>query len=191
MSKIWTFMLLISITVAIVFGNPETVINSITTSGKSAVENILTLAGMMCFWSGIFNVFENTNAIKSFSRFFAKFISKIFDKKELNEKSIGYMSMNISTNMLGVGNAATVNGIRAMEELQKENKYKERPTNNMTTFVLLNTASLQIIPTNMIALRTLYGSSNPTAIVVPIWIVSITSLIIGFIAIKILNRKMV
>lgn len=191
MSKIWSFMLLISITVAIIFKNPESVINSITLSGKNSIENILTLAGMMCFWSGIFNVFEKTNAIKSFSKFFSKLITKIFDKNELNENAIGYMSMNISTNMLGVGNASTVNGIKAIEELQKENKYKDKPSNNMTIFVLLNTASIQLIPTNMIALRNLYGSSNPTEIVVPIWIVSITSLIVGFIAIKILNKKMV
>ncbi len=190
MSKIWSFMIIFSIGLAIFTGNAETVINSITNSGKSSVENILTLAGMMCFWSGIFNIFEKTNAIKTFSRFFSRLIVKLFDKDELNEKAIGYMSLNITSNILGVGNASTLNGIKAIEELQKENKNKERPSNNMTTFVLINTASIQLIPTSMIALRSLYGSSNPTEIVVPIWIVTVLALTVGLISIKILNKKM-
>ena len=75
------------------------------------------------------------------------------------------------------------------EELQKINDKKDTPNNNMTTFIVLNAASLQIIPTNMIAMRALYNSVSPTAIVIPIWIVTITSLIVGLIAIKILNKK--
>ena len=98
--------------------------------------------------------------------------------------------MNISTNIIGVGNAATVNGIKAMEELQKMNDSNDSPNDNMTMFVLINTASLQIIPSSMIALRALYGSSNPTSIVIPIWIVTCVALIVGITSIKILNKKM-
>ena len=98
--------------------------------------------------------------------------------------------MNIASNVLGVGNAATVNGIKAMEELQKGNQIKELPNDNIATFVLLNTASVQLIPTSMIALRALYGSQNPSSIIYPVWIVTFIALIVGIISIKILNKKM-
>lgn len=190
MSIIWSVMIVVSIVVAFLTGGVENIITIITESGQNGVQNVITLIAMTCFWSGIFNIFENTDSIKKFSKYFKKIIYKLFNKKELNEKSIEYMSMNVCTNVIGVGNAATVNGIKAMEELQKENKIKDTPNDNMATFVLINTASLQLIPTSMIAMRALYGSTDPTAIVVPVWIVTIIALIVGLVSIKILNKKL-
>lgn len=190
MSKIWSFMLVFSIAIAIFSGKPEVVINSIMDNGKTSVENVLTLIGMMCFWSGIFNIFENSNKINKISTPIFKIMDKIFDKKEISDKAKEYMSMNITTNILGVGNASTVNALKAIDELQKVNKDKKKPSNNMTTFVLINTASIQLIPTSIIALRSLYGSVSSSSIVVPVWIVTILSLISGLISIKILNKKM-
>lgn len=189
MSKVWCTMITISIVFALFFGNSEIVITSIMNSGKTATQNVINLIGIMCFWSGIFNVFEHTGAIKNFSKFFSKIISKVFDKSKLSDKSLTYMSMNIVSNMLGVGNAATLNGIRAIKSLNEENENKDKPNDNMTTFVLINTASLQIIPTSIIGLRAVYGSINPTEIVIPIWIVTINSLIFGLLSIKFLNKK--
>ncbi len=189
MSKVWSSMIIISIIFAIISGNSGIVIDSVMESGKTSVENIITLAGMMCFWSGIFNIFEKTNAINVFSKKFSKFLLKLFKKNEVSESALKYMSMNIVSNVLGVGNAATINGINAIKELQETNPYEDKPSDSMTTFVLLNTASLQLIPTSMIALRTMYNSASPTAIVVPIWIVTSLSLIAGIISIKILNKK--
>ena len=110
MSKIWAFMIIISIIVAFFTGCFQNIITNIMESGKNAIENII--------WSGIFNIFENTSAIKKFASVFRKFIYKLFNKEELSEKAIEYMSMNISTNIIGVGNASTVNGIKAMEIAQ-------------------------------------------------------------------------
>lgn len=190
MSKIWGFMLLFSIIIAIITANAQVVIDSIMSSGKDAVENVITLIGMMCFWSGIFNIFEKTKAINYFSNMFSKLLGKIFDKKSMKKKTNEYISLNVASNIVGIGNAATLNGIKAMESLQEENENKELPSDNMTIFVLLNTASLQLIPTSIIALRSLYGSVNPTNIVVPIWIVTLVSLIFGIISIKLLNKRM-
>ncbi|MEG0872506.1 MAG: spore maturation protein [Clostridia bacterium] len=144
---------------------------------------------MMCFWSGIFNIFEKTATIKKFSKCFSRLLYKIFNKEKLSDLAMNYISMNVATNILGVGNAATLNGIKAMEEMQKENTKKDIPSNNMTTFVLINTASLQLIPTSMIALRVMYSSVSPTAIVVPIWIVTFSALIVGITSIKTFNKK--
>ncbi len=190
MSKIWSAMLCISIVIAVFFGNPDSVISSIVDSGKSAVENVITLIGMMCFWSGIFNIFEKTSVIKKLSKIFSKTVGFLFSKNNLSDASKEYMCMNITTNIIGVGNAATVNGIKAIKSLHEDNNKNDIPSNNMTTFVLLNTASLQLIPSSMIALRAMYGSSSPSSIVIPIWIVTGLSLIAGIISIKILNKRM-
>ncbi|MEG2646143.1 MAG: hypothetical protein RSA08_03840 [Clostridia bacterium] len=190
MSKIWGFMLAFSIFIALISGNVESVINSVMESGKGSVENMLNLAGMMCFWSGIFNIFQQTDGIKKFSRILSKLIGKIFCKEKIDEESMEYISTNISMNVIGIGNAATINGIKAMENMQKNNKRKDFPTDNMAIFVLLNTASLQLIPTNMIALRTMYGSTASTSIVFPIWIVTSIALIFGIVSIKFLNKRM-
>lgn len=190
MSKIWAFMIVFSVLVALVLGNPQSVITSIMEYSKISIENILELAGIMCFWSGIFNIFENTLAVEKVSLFFNKFIFKIFDKSKLSKKAQEYMSLNIVTNILGIGNAATINGINAMKQMQLVNDKKDSPSDNMTTFVLVNTASLQLIPTNMIAMRAMYKSTNPSAIIFPVLIVTFCSLITGITMIKILNKKL-
>lgn len=189
MSKIWSFIIVIGIIIACFLGNADTVIDSIMNGSKASIENVINLAGMMCFWSGMFKILSETKIIKTFAKKFSKILYLLFDKKDLTDEAVEYMSLNITSNMIGVGNAATINGIKSIKELQKINDKKDRPNNNMTTFIVLNAASLQIIPTNMIAMRALYNSENPTAIVIPIWIITITSLIVGLIAIKILNKK--
>lgn len=189
MSKIWSFIIVIGIIIACFLGNADTVIDSIMNGSKASIENVINLAGMMCFWSGMFKILSETKIIKTFAKKFSKILYLLFDKKDLTDEAVEYMSLNITSNMIGVGNAATINGIKSVKELQKLNDKKDRPNNNMTTFIVLNAASLQIIPTNMIAMRALYNSENPTAIVIPIWIITITSLIVGLIAIKILNKK--
>lgn len=189
MSKIWSFIIIVGIIIACFMGNVETVIDSVMDGSKSSIENVINLTGMMCFWSGMFKILSETKILKIFAKKFSKILYLLFDKKNLSDEAVEYMSLNITSNMIGVGNAATINGIKSIKELQKINDKKDRPNNNMTTFIVLNAASLQIIPTNMIAMRALYNSENPTSIVIPIWIVTITSLIVGLIAIKILNKK--
>lgn len=189
MSKIWGFMFIFSIVISMVTGNISDVITSIMKSSESSIQNIITLAGMMCFWNGIFRIFENTSILEKLSRQFKKILYLLFDKKDLSPKSMNFMSLNLTSNIIGIGNASTINGIKAIEALQEQNNLKDVPNDNMTTFVLLNTASLQLIPTNMITLRSMYGAMNPTDIVVPIWIVTLCSLIVGISAIKFLNKR--
>ena len=143
------------------FGISENFITDVVNSSKSAVQNVLELTGMMCFWSGIFNILEKTDTINKISEKFSKVFLKLFNKKELSKEAEKYIGLNMVSNVLGVGNAATINGIKAIEEMQKTNSNKTTANNNMTTFVLLNTASLQLIPTSMIGLRAMYGAENP------------------------------
>ena len=99
------------------------------------------------------------------------------------------MSMNIIANVLGLGNAATPLGLKAMSSLQKQNKQKDRLTNSMAMFIILNTASLQLIPTTVLSIRSSLGSNSPTSIILPVWIATLSAAIVGIIAAKILMKK--
>lgn len=187
MSYIWSGMIIISIIYCISFGNFQNVLEIITKASSSSIENILTLAGMLCFWSGIFNILKNTSTIDKLSNLFKPILRRLFKKDEVTNEILEDVSLNIASNAIGVGNAATAFGVSAISKMQKINN-KEKPNDSMTTFILLNTASIQIIPTNIISLRILYGSLNPTNIIIPVWIVTILALFFGIVAIKILNK---
>lgn len=188
MSKIWAFMIILAIFFSVFLGCSDKIIEYTTSGCENAIKNIITLSGMLCFWSGIFNILKHTNLINSISKITSPIISTLFNKDEINEDVLQDISLNVTSNALGVGNAATVFGINAIEKMQELNKNKQKPNDSMCVFILINTASIQIIPTTMISLRAAYGSSNPGKIILPVWIVSIISLTIGIIVIKVLNR---
>lgn len=187
MSKVWSFIIILSIIIAFLTGIPDVITSTAISESKVAVENVINLAGIMCFWSGIFKIFENISLLEKLSGKVNKVLLKFFDRNFLSKEAEKSMALNVTSNILGLGNASTIHGVKAIEEMSKINNSK-KPNDNMTKFVVLNTASLQLIPTSMIALRTLYGSSSPTSIIVPVWIVTIVSLIVGLISISILNK---
>ena len=189
MSIIWCLIIIVSIVVAFLTNDPQIILTSITESSKEAMINIINLTGMMCFWCGIFKIFEHTSVLNKLSKKVDKIIGKLFNKNEVNDKARKYIALNVTSNLIGIGNASTINGIKAMEEMDKINT-KDKPNNSMTKFVLLNTASIQILPTSMIAIRTLFNSNAPSDILIPVWIVTVISLIVGMSAIIILNKKM-
>lgn len=188
MSKIWTFMIIVSLVLAITVGNVGNITNIIMDSSALAVENIVKLAGMMCFWSGIFNILSSTNLVKKLSKFTSRVLKKLFSSGQMSDEAMENISLNVTSNVIGVGNVATVYGIKAVEELNKLNHDKNRANDNMIMFVLINTASIQLIPTGIITLRAMYHSKDVTCIVLPILIVSIVALTVGIIACKIVNK---
>ena len=183
---LWPIFIIISITYAIFTGNVENLNKSIFDSTENAVNLSLTLLGMTCLWNGIIEVASNTKIIEYLSKILKPIIKKIFGN--LNEKSYNNIVMNIIANMLGLGNAATPLGLKAMNELQKDNENKEKLSDNMMLLIVLNTASLQIIPTTVIAIRSSLGSKNPTNIIFPVWISTICSLTVGIICAKIIIK---
>lgn len=188
MSKIWSFMIMTSIVVAFVCGSVGGVPDIIMESSITATENMVKLLGMTCFWSGMFNILEKTSLIDKLSKLITKCIKRLFKKEEVNDKAMENISLNMTCDMLGVGNAATVYGLKAIEELNKENNDKTRANDSIIMFVILNAASIQLIPTGMITLRSMYNSQNPVEIVPWVWLVTIVALITGIIACKILNK---
>lgn len=161
MSIIWSFMIMLAIIFAFITGSADKLIEHITKASTNSIENIITLSGMLCFWTGIFNILKHTPLIDKLSNFVKPIISKLLKKDEINDEIMKDVALNITSNAIGVGNAATVFGINATKKMQEKNKNKKRPNDSMTTFILLNTASIQLVPTTIISLRAVYGSNNP------------------------------
>ena len=181
---LWPIFIIISIIYAIFSGNIENLNNSIFTSTENAVNFILTLIGMTCFWSGIMEIASKTKIIEYLKKLLNPLINMLFSG--LKEKSKNNIIMNLIANILGLGNAATPLGLKAMAELQKDNIDKEELSDNMMMLIVLNTASLQIIPTTIIAIRSSLGSLNPTKIIFPVWISTICAAAVGIIFTKFL-----
>lgn len=188
LNKLWPIFIIISISYAIFSGNIESINESIFESAESAVNLTLTLIGMTCLWSGIMEVAANTRLIEYLSKLLKPIIKRIFEKINTESESYNNIIMNVVANILGLGNAATPLGLKAMKELQKENKDKEFLSDNMMMLIVLNTASLQLIPTTIIAIRSSLGSANPTMIIFPVWIATICAAIVGICITKIIIK---
>lgn len=182
---VWPFFIIISFSFAIFFGNLQELNASIFKSTEDAVNLSINLLGTMCFWNGIMQIANKTLIIEKLSNSLKPIIKFLFPEIKENKKIQKEISMNMVANILGLGNAATPLGLKAMKSMQEENINKNELSNSMAMFIVLNTASIQIIPTTVIAIRNSLGSNNPTAIVFPVWIATICAAIAGITATKI------
>lgn len=173
LNLVWPIFIIISIIYACLFGTLPKVNDSIFDTIESTMSLLFTLAGTMCFWSGIMNVLEKTDFFLKMRKKISKVIKIIFRDIENDSKESEFISLNILSNLLGLGNAATPMGIKAMDAMDEKNKNKNYMTKDMMMFILINTASIQIIPTTVIAIRASLGSINPSGMIFHIWIVSI------------------
>ncbi len=188
LNLVWPIFIIISFSYAIFSGNLQNLNTSIFDSVESAVNLSITMLGTMCLWSGIINVATNTNIMKIMNKILKPIVRFLFPEIRENKKAQNEISMNMIANILGLGNAATPLGIKAMETLQKENKNKQELSNSMIMLIVINTASIQIIPTTVIAIRSSLGSNNPSSIIVPVWIATICAGITGVMVTKLLIK---
>lgn len=165
----WPAFILISFIYGILIGNVEAVNQSIFESSASAVKLSITFFGTICLWNGIMKIAQETSFVSKLTKMLKPIINFLFPDIKQNEQAKEEISMNIIANILGLGNAATPLGLKAMKTLQKENPKKDTITNSMAMFIVINTASLQLIPTTVIAIRASLNSSNPTQIIFPVW----------------------
>ena len=190
MSYVIGGMIIISIISAMFTGNMEQVSNGAMSGCIKAVELVISLAGTIAFWNGIMHVAEQSGITRSLAKLFAPVTRGIlFPNLKKGSPALEAISSNIAANLLGLGNAATPLGITAMQELEKEANYPEVATDDMITFVAINTASLQIIPTTTAFLRLQAGSQNPLEIIVPVWISSVMALIVAVTLSKVLSKR--
>lgn len=188
MNKIWSGMIVFSLIAAICLGTVSELSSGIITSGNTAVELAITLLGSFCLWNGIMNIAEKSGLTKSLSKIMSPVLCKLFKGLKKDDEAVLPMCLNITSNMLGLSNAATPTGIEAMKRLAAKNEGKITPSNDMVLFVVMNSAALRIIPTTVANIRANHGSENPAEILLPSIIASVCALTVGITMTKILER---
>ena len=186
---IWPIFIVVSIVYAFFSGNIQNVSNGIFDSAASAVELTLTIFGTICLWNGVMQIAKQTTLMEKLTKALRPFMRFLFPELKNQKQAQEEISINIVANLLGLGNAATPLGLKAMKTLQKENPKKDTLSNSMAMFIVLNTASLQIIPTNVIAIRSSLSSSSPSGIILQVWIATIIAAVVGITATKILMKR--
>lgn len=189
LNKIWPFFIIVAFAFAIYTGNISNVNTAIFSSAEQTVSLCITLLGTMCLWNGIMNIAVKTSLISKLTKFMKPFINFLFPDLKNDEKISEQVSMNIIANILGLGNASTPLGLKAISSMQEKNTNKKTLTNSMAMFILVNTASLQIIPTTVIALRSSLGSAEPSKIILAVWVATIAAFVTAIFFGKILSKK--
>ena len=185
---IWFVMVFLGVLIGLFTGNGEVISKSIINSADSTVNMIIGLVGLMCFWCGVMKVAEKSGLTNKLAKVLKPILKLIFKEAAKDEKALGAIVMNITANMMGLGNAATPFGVKAMQEMDRLNKEKGVASNDMSLFLVLNAACIQFIPSTVISIRAASGSDNPGAIILPALLASTVAAITGVFLCKILQR---
>ncbi|WP_160670289.1 nucleoside recognition domain-containing protein [Clostridium sp. C8-1-8] len=185
---IWFFMLLLGIAVGIFTGNGELISKAIVDSTASTTDLLLGLLGIMCFWCGTMKVAEKSGLTNILASLLKPILKVLFKDAARDEKTLGSIVMNLTANMLGLSNAATPFGIKAMEGMDKLNPKKGIASNDMALFLVINAACVQFVPSTVISVRAAAGSSNPGSIIIPSLIATGCAAVVGVTCTKILEK---
>ncbi|APM41069.1 nucleoside recognition domain-containing protein [Clostridium kluyveri] len=185
---IWFFILAFGIIFGIVCGRGAEISKSIIASSDSTVKLIINLVGIMCLWCGIMKIAEKSGLTYKIAKLMKPILKLLFKKAAKDEKAMGAIVMNITANMMGLSNAATPFGIKAMKELSRLNNEKEEASDDMVLFLVLNAACIQFLPTTVISIRAAMGSKNPAETIIPAVITTTIAAIVGVICCKIMDK---
>lgn len=191
---LWGAMLLIGIVYGAATGRMNEVTDAALSSAKEAVSLCITMAGIVAMWVGIMEIAKSSGLVERLTRKMRPLLGFLFPDVLGEHRAMEFISANMIANFLGLGWAATPFGLKAMEELAKLEKQRKSvspgtASNAMCTFLILNISSLQLIPVNIIAYRSQYGSVNPTAIVGPGIVATAVSTVVAVIFCKVMERK--
>lgn len=186
---IWVGLILIAIIYSLLTGQVDTINNGILTHATSGVNLILEMMPLIVLWTGIMKIAEKSGLLQVFAKALNPILRRLFPSLPRNHKALGYIASNIGANMLGLGSAATPFGLKAMDELQKDNPKKREATEAMITFLVLNTGGVTLIPTTVIALRIMHGSANPTEIIITSILATAVSSISGLVLDYFIRRR--
>lgn len=188
MNYIWAGMLVFSFITAIFFGNMQSLSDSITSAAENAVTIILELVGILMLWSGVMAVAEQAGLTQKISALLAPVLRRLFPDVPPESETGQAISMNITANLLGLGNASTPLGIEAMKRLYEEGGKRDYATDNMIRFVVINTAALHVIPTTVAMFRQEFGSKVPMDILPAALLTSAAALSAALIMTAVLKR---
>lgn len=184
MNLVFSAIIILSLITAFFNGSIEQTVTAGLNGAADSVETVLSFAGIMCMWSGFLKLCEDGGAMEFVAKLIRPVTKLLFPRLKSSSPAIEKICANISANLLGVGNAATPAGIEAMNELDKLNKNPFCASDEMCIFTVINTASIQLVPTTIIALRASFNSQNPDIIMLPIWISSVCALICAITAMR-------
>lgn len=185
---IWCGMILTSIVCSFLTGRADELAAAVTDGADQGIKLCIAMAGIMCLWSGIMRIADKSGITMFISRCLSPILSRLMPEHPSGGEAMRAVSANITANILGLGNAATPLGISAMKALKKESSLSDIPDHSMIMFVIINTASLQIIPTTAAALRQAAGSTQPYSIIPYVWIASLGGLAAGVGAALLMRR---
>lgn len=185
MSWIWTGLLLVSVCASLILGNGSPLAAAVPKGAQAGLELAISLAGSICLWSGVGKLMEKAGLTGILSRVFSPLLSRIFPSFKRDPVFAGYLTANVCANFLGLGNAATPMGIMAAKRLAGRNSVA---TDELCRLIVLNTASIQLIPATVAAIRAQLGSTSPFDILPAVWLTSIASAGMGLMAARFLGR---
>ena len=201
LNTIWALMILIGIVVGILTGTMEAVGNGALEAAGSAVTLCITMMGILSMWTGLMQVARASGLLEKMAQWLAPVLKYLFPRLSQDSKAVEYIATNMVANVLGLGWAATPAGIKAMEELAKIEELRGTPgygngqekiprvaSREMCTLLVMNMSSLQLIPINMIAYRSQYGSASPAAIVAPVIVATVISTVVAVMFCKSMNH---
>ena len=180
---------MIAVMFGLLNGRAEEMTSAILESAGDAVTLAISLCGIMCLWCGLMNVAEKAGIVRAASKLLSPVLGLLFTGLEKGGRAMQLISMNITANILGLGNASTPLGITAMQAISEEEGCSDRASDNMIMLTVLNTSSLQIVPATAAAMRTAAGAAAPMDILPCVWIVSLYCAAVTIAAVKLLGRS--
>jgi spore maturation protein A len=189
MKWIWSAMITLSVIIGIADGRINEVSTAALTGAADAVALFLILLGTICMWSGLMKIAEAAGITEVIAKLLSPITKRLFPDLKPDSEGMQAITMNMTANFLGLGNAATPLGLRAMKIMAETSPKKDTATNSMAMFIVINTASLQLIPTTIAAIRINNGSKSPFDILPCIWLASIVTVVTGVVLAKIMSKK--
>ena len=186
---IWAGLIIIGVLVGILTGNIAEVSDAVIAGATEAAELCISMIGIYALWMGLLNIANQSGLVNAIAKKVEKFIHLLFRGLKKGSEAIGYITLNMVANMLGMGNAATPFGLKAMQALKDENGGRDEASDDMCMFIIINTASVQLLPLTIIAVRTASGSTNPTEIVGTSLLATFATAVIGVLFAKVCAMK--
>ena len=189
MKWIWSAMLVLSVLIGMLTGRIGAVSQAAITGASDAVGLFLIMLAMICLWNGLMNIAEKAGITQAIAKLLSPLTRRLFPDLDPKGEGMQAITMNMTANFLGLGNAATPLGLRAMKKMAEQAPEKGVATDSMAMFVVINTACLQLVPTTITAIRIKYGSAQPFDILPCIWIASVVTLSAGVLFAKLFARR--
>lgn len=184
MQKVWFLMIVCSVGM-LLFNSPNEVVESMATSGANAITLLIKLLGIYAIWLGILEIVEKSGLSLKLSKLLSPIVDWLFGKTDQETKK--FITMNLSTNMLGLGNACTPMGINAMKNLDRYNQ-TTKASHSMIMLMIINATSIQLLPTTVLGLRASFGSINPADILFPSLLATAVSTLVGILGVKLAKK---